>query len=239
MSGWTSSSFLYQPPISSPHPVMGPRARFSRLELQHIAIAFVVLTADLVLILLRDAYYPGIPRADLISAAFGAAVAAPLAAATGFVAHEMAHKFSAQHRGLRAEFRMSPQGLLMSFIFSALLGFLFATPGATMIGGRGTMEEAGITSLAGPGTNLAEAAGFAGIAILLARFHEWFWAPLIAYVAFINVIFAAFNLLPLGPLDGKKVLAWNKGIWVLALAGAVAMGVFAYLYLFPWTTGPG
>ncbi len=232
MSGWTSSSFLYQPPISNPYPVAGPRARFSSLELRHLVIAFVVLTADLLLLLLRnDLFYGGITHAQLMRDVLGAAIAAPLAAATGFVAHEMAHKFVAQHRGLWAEFRMSPQGLLMSFAFSALLGVLFATPGATMIGGRGTVEEAGVTSLAGPGTNMLEAGGFAGAALLLIHFHQYFLAPLIGYVAFINLVFAVFNLLPFGPLDGKKVLAWSKGIWVSAFVVALAAGVAAFFFL--------
>lgn len=232
MGGWTSSSFLYQPPMSSPHPVPGPRARFSGLEIRHLVIAFTVLTADLLLLLLRaDLFYGGLTHAQLMSDVIGAAIAAPLAAATGFVAHEMAHKFAAQHRGLWAEFRMSPQGLLMSFAFSALLGVLFATPGATMIGGRGGLEEAGVTSLAGPGTNMGEAGAFAGAALLLVHFHQYFLAPLLGYVAFINLVFAVFNLLPFGPLDGKKILAWNKGIWGASFAVALAAGVAAYFFL--------
>jgi Zn-dependent protease len=37
---------------------------------------------------------------------------------TGFVLHELAHKYSAKYYGHFAEFRMSPQGLALALIIS-------------------------------------------------------------------------------------------------------------------------
>jgi len=38
--------------------------------------------------------------------------------------------------------------------------------------------------------------------------------------AYINTWLALFNLIPFGPLDGAKIFRWNKGLWLVAIAGA-------------------
>ena len=42
----------------------------------------------------------------------------------------------------------------------------------------------------------------------------------------INSFLAVFNLLPIGNLDGSKVLTWNIGIWIvtIAIAGILTAG---------------
>lgn len=228
---------MFRPRISYTYTPTPPRGRFSRIELEHLAIAYTVLTAALFLVWngglggLALTFDPS----DRIFYEL-AVLASAGAALTGFVAHEMAHKFAAQERGLWAEFRMSPQGLAFSLIFAALIGFLFATPGATMIGGsRGDRREWGITSLAGPAMNLSEASAIAaGMAIYL-HVHPLFWYSIWIYVPsyliFINIVFAVFNLIPWGPLDGLKVYRWSKGVWLGALLLGLGAGVMSYLYL--------
>jgi Zn-dependent protease len=41
---------------------------------------------------------------------------------------------------------------------------------------------------------------------------------IVAYGMFINFWIAGFNLLPFGPLDGKKIFLWNPVIWVITMA---------------------
>ncbi|MEM2900813.1 MAG: hypothetical protein QXT63_08480, partial [Thermoplasmata archaeon] len=90
-----------------------------------------------------------------------------ISVATGFLLHELGHKFSAQMYGCAAEFRYSKLGLGL-LILSGILGFpIFAAPGAVMIFGNIDTEKNGKISLAGPGTNaiLAAIFGFTSIPI--------------------------------------------------------------------------
>jgi Zn-dependent protease len=151
-----------------------------------------------------------------------------LTAFTGFLAHELAHKISAERAGYWAEFRMSPIGLLLS-ILTAFYGFLFAAPGATVIGGVDDRSHWGRISLSGPGINLVEAAGFVGAAWVMNLLGYASLGALLAIVALVNAIFAAFNLLPFGPLDGRKVWNWSRRVWTSAFAGAVAFALGLFL----------
>jgi len=218
-----------------------PRPTFrlttSRTELTHLVIAFVVLTIDIALVRTQISVFqsPTGVAAGVPAFVGGLGVAA-LAALTGFVAHEMAHKVVAQRQGFWAEFRMSPAGLLFS-LATALFGFLFALPGATMIGGMGDVREWGRTSVAGPATNLVFGGIFLGSAFVVGQTLDRpdLWASLM-FLAFVNGVFAAFNLLPFGPLDGRKVLRWSLSVWTLAFGLAllfIGSVLVALLFLVP------
>ena len=77
-----------------------------------------------------------------------------------FVLHELAHKFTAIKFGFWAEFRKNNFMLLVAVALAALVGFVFAAPGATVIynirpdGRVISREENGKISAAGPLTNL-------------------------------------------------------------------------------------
>lgn len=222
-----SGEFVWGPPPRETY-----RLSTSRTEVLHLVVAFLVLTLDIAIVRARISV-AGVPAyLDLSNFALGVGVAA-LAAATGFVAHEMAHKVVAQRHGFWAEFRMSPAGLFFS-VATSLLGFLFALPGATVIGGMGSRREWGETSLAGPLVNLGE-----GGALFAASIVAWpvthsvvLWVTL-TFLALINGVFASFNLLPIGPLDGRKVLAWNRFLWGASFGAALVFtfGLIALLFL--------
>ena len=225
MSGWTSSSggtyWVGRPPAAS------KRITTSPTEIGHATIAFLVLTLDIAILesgLVGSVSFGSFSPSVLVAyLPFGAA-----AALTGFLLHEMAHKVSAERRGFWAEFRMAPVGLLLSLI-TALFGFLFAAPGATVIGGMGSAEDWGKTSLAGPALNLVEGVVFAAVGIGLAFSSFAGLAIFFLLLAFINGWFATFNLIPLGPLDGRKVLRWSRPIWGAAFAISAAFTVLLYL----------
>jgi Zn-dependent protease len=223
--------------VSAPYPqyrysyTVGPRPSSQRpvstspIELRHLTIAALVLTVDFVLMFGGPAIYSATTEIAIIATSAAAAI-------TAFVAHEMAHKVSAQRRGYWAEFRMSPTGLLVSLI-TAYFGFLFAAPGATMIGGMSTPSDWGRTSLAGPLTNFVFALLFLassfGVAVLYPS--ETLFSGSLLFLAYINGWFGAFNMIPIGPLDGAKVFRWSKSVWVVSfLVFAALAGSLLYLF---------
>ena len=178
------------------------RFHFGRQELVQITISVAVLTAAFTIVLLGSSpwYF-----------AFGVAATVSL---TGFLLHEMGHKYMAQRFGAWAEYRMYPTGLFMALLFS-FLGFLFAAPGAVYIQGRISKKQNGIISLAGPSTNIMFGTAFIILWLLFPSYGMW--SAAFNWVGVLSLILAGFNLIPLGPLDGKKVFAWSPTAWVLAI----------------------
>jgi len=153
----------------------------------------------------------------------------------GFVLHEMAHKFTAMKYGYHAEFRKDNVMLLMSVVLAALVHIVFAAPGATVIYGGGlSKEQHGKISVVGPAANLALCIPF-GIMVLMTPLIAG-WGPVIGFIGMmglqINAMIAAFNLLPMGVLDGKKVLEWNPGIFLVMIAVSFAV-LFVALTMVP------
>lgn len=147
----------------------------------------------------------------------------------GFILHEMAHKFTAMRYGYWAEFRKDNLMLLVAVAMAALVGVVFAAPGATVIYGTYiTREQNGKISAAGPAVNLVLCAVFAilsGVAGLLS-------IPLLSLTGMVglqvNAMIAAFNMLPVSVLDGKKVLAWNPAVFAVLIVAAFGILLASY-----------
>lgn len=140
---------------------------------------------------------------------------------SGFVLHEMAHKFVAIQFGGYAEFKMWIQGLLLALVFS-LFGFVFAAPGAVYIyAPRVSRMQNGLISLAGPLMNMVLAFVFLAVAsvypLTLVGIKTWLFA------AFINSWLGLFNMIPIFPLDGSKIMDWNIFVWAGFGAAFLAM----------------
>jgi Zn-dependent protease len=155
----------------------------------------------------------------------------------GFVAHEMAHKFTAIKFGYWAEFRKDNMMLLVAVALAALVGVVFAAPGATIIytnnqfGGGLSREQNGKISAAGPVTNLLLCIPFAGLLVYGGISSPVFGslASLIGMMGLqVNAMIAAFNMLPVSILDGRKVLAWNAGIFMVLIAAAFGTLLLSY-----------
>ena len=168
-----------------------------------------------------------------------------LGVGTGFLLHEMAHKFVALHFGYLAEYRANMTGLLLAVVLS-FAGFIFAAPGAVMISKpRATAEfyqqdpfgqaelikqiknESLWISLAGPMTNIALAAAF--FIVLLLGTPDGIAARAANFGLIINLTLAAFNLLPFGPLDGKKIFESNRIVWFIVGLPTILLGLSVYL----------
>ncbi len=159
-----------------------------------------------------------------------------IAVGTGFLLHELAHKFVAQHYGYRAEYKASMFGLILTVLMALTIGIVFAAPGAVVIRKpayspsqptyfegdddywdrleRKTGGEDLWISLAGPMTNIILTAFF--FALLMSGLLGSVLLNDAAYWAFrINLMLAAFNLIPIDPLDGGKIFRGNPLVWVV------------------------
>ena len=161
---------------------------------------------------------------------------------TGFLGHELAHKFSAQRYGCWAEFKLWTIGAIMALLFAVISYgyFIFAAPGAVFIASRSSYfgeaidrKANGIISLVGPLVNAAAAAAFS---IALAASTSLGYGDLVIGNVFhflrvglqINLLLGAFNMIPFFILDGQKVFTWDRKIWA---AVAIPMWLAAALSL--------
>lgn len=149
----------------------------------------------------------------------------------GFILHELAHKYVAIHYGCHAEFRMWTMGLVIAILLSITVGFVFAAPGAVYIFGKElSRKKNGIISIAGPVVNILLAIGFFSLAFIAAS--KGFLHDLGMMGFRINLFLAAFNMLPIPPLDGSKVFFWSKGIWAIIFIPLAIIILFSMFRVF-------
>ena len=153
----------------------------------------------------------------------------------GFILHEMAHKFTATKYGYEAEFKKDNVMILMALVLAALVQIVFAAPGATVVrGGRMSVEQEGKISAAGPFINLLLCIPFGLMVfatLFVIGFNKTIWEIGLMGLQ-INAMIAAFNLLPISILDGKKVLRWSPVIFIVMIAISFVI-LFASLTIVP------
>ena len=177
-------------------------SQFSSGEILSIIAAWIVLS---VAITYRNlvGFLIGTSSIDVVIAGF-------VATATGFILHELGHKFVAIRRGYLAHFRLWIWGLVLTISIVTLSGggLVFGAPGAVYIApaaaqlygydsGRGTVDpekDNMIISVAGPGINLAFAIGFL---LLWLSVPPGFLSTVAVYGLLLNVGLGSFNMLRL------------------------------------------
>lgn len=189
-----------------------------REEIKNIVIADVVLIVAFSLTMSGGITSIGTSGTSFISTFIWYLPIATLAVTLSFVLHELMHKFVAQHYGAIAGFRASTNGLVITLITGAL-GFLLGIPGATVIyASNFTKKENGIVSLAGPLTNFVVFVVFVSLVYALKPPTDSYLYAALDFTIFVSILLAFFNMLPISPLDGSKILAWNKVVYVSVLA---------------------
>jgi Zn-dependent protease len=218
--------------------------RLGTYELVELLIAFVVLTIAFAFVF---GGMNGIKSSDLI---FSAA----LGVGTGFLLHELAHKFVAQRYGYWAEFKLSTMGLILTVIMAISPFHMFVgLPGAVMFGKGGNSPPQSTYSpdedaywdtierkvgnaelwiaLAGPLTNLILAALFFSLLQTDLLGNGTIYGA-VYFALRINLILGAFNMIPIDPFDGGKVFRANRLIWIIVGVPMIFAALAVYAGIF-------
>lgn len=150
---------------------------------------------------------------------------AALTCGIGFLLHELAHRVVARGYGAEAHFVANNGWLIISMVV-AFLGIFIAAPGAVWHRGQLNARQSGLIALAGPVTNLILALLFLGLAFVVPpqaellglRLHDVFRVG-----HQINAWLGLFNMIPAGPFDGAKVLAWDWRVFAVTVAIALLL----------------
>ena len=206
---------------------------FSQREVRDLLVAWVALGIAFSLFLEREL------RSALLGDVAGLSVSAVLATlavslltvGVGFLLHELAHKVVAVRFGQVAAFRADYRMLAFAII-GGLAGFLFAAPGAVVHRGRLTEREGGLIALAGPVTNLLLAIVFLVpfLLVVTSGVRGFLWDVSRMGVQ-INLLLAGFNMIPFGPLDGRKVQAWSTVVFLIVAVPSILLALGALVLL--------
>ena len=191
--------------------------RFTGKEIRDLIISFIVIALGFTILYSNGDYSHVTLIFPVVMIGVGA----------GFIFHELGHKFVAMHYGYYAEYELWPTGLLIALV-SSFFGFIFAAPGAVVIYSQGMDEKTnGLISIAGPLVNIALGLIFF---LILGSLGDYVYTDTGAIVYLIcilgtriNFFLAAFNLLPIPPLDGSKVMSWSVPIWLITFAVAAIL----------------
>jgi Zn-dependent protease len=213
-------------------------SQFSPGELGQIIVAWIVLSFGLTYTNFVGLFNGSGGSLEYVLAGF-------IAAATGFIFHEMGHKFVAIRHGYIAHFRLWTWGLLLTLFTVVATGgaFLFGAPGAVYIAPAASMGYYGygsswssrpvneahenmVISAAGPGINLAFALGFLATLLVLPS-SSGFLNDVAVFGFTLNVGLGSFNMLPVPPLDGSKI--FRNSIPIALLIALPLWGLFLTL----------
>ena len=156
------------------------------------------------------------------------------------IPHELMHRWSARRMGCFSRYVLYPFGVLLTLLTAIpFIPFKVIMPGFVLIschtyGGEDDKRINGVTSFAGPVTNLF----IASLSLILFRlmlvsmpigFIVDYSALLVflLYLAKLNGWVAFFNLLPIPPLDGSKIIRWRPVIWVASFILSIIIMYFS------------
>jgi len=151
---------------------------------------------------------------------------------TAFLFHEFGHRQVAMHFGLQTKFRLLTFGMVLTVfgLISGLMGLLsnspafpsLALPGAVVVLGLEKIDrKTGLCKAAGPLVNLV----YGSILLIVSFLIPKTLYPLnyfFGLAAYLNYMLGAFNMLPIGILDGQNIWKWSKKVY-LGLMGSLGV----------------
>ncbi|ACS33581.1 site-2 protease family protein [Thermococcus gammatolerans] len=149
---------------------------------------------------------------------------------TAFVFHELAHRWTAERYGYRAFYKRWDTGIVIALVLGLLTrvltgnAWIFAALGAVRIYAPYMLadrEAFGKIALAGPLTNIAVGV----IALVGSQLVSGTFYQILELTASVNLWLAFFNLWPIPPLDGYKVLRWSAGYWAISIGVAYSLNI--------------
>jgi len=166
---------------------------------------------------------------------------------TAFLFHEFGHRQAAIHFGLQTKFRLLTFGMAITTL-SLVMGFIslisssstfpmLALPGAVVVLGLDKINrKTGLCKAAGPIVNLIYGSILLTISLLIPNTLY----PLnffIGYASYFNFMLGAFNMIPIGILDGQNIWKWNKKVYI-CLVSSLGLMLILSLLLISLPVGP-
>ncbi|MBD3197828.1 MAG: hypothetical protein GF317_22445 [Candidatus Lokiarchaeota archaeon] len=159
---------------------------------------------------------------------------------TAFLFHEFGHRQVAIHFGFQTKFRLLKYGMIIT-AFGLLTGLVslitntpalpsLALPGAVVVLGLDEINrETGLCKAAGPTINLVYGIILLLISFLIPIFPINYF---IGIAASLNFMLGAFNLIPIGILDGQNIFKWNKVVYLILAISMVGLLIFNYYIIY-------
>ncbi len=160
---------------------------------------------------------------------------------TAFLFHEFGHRQVAIRFGLQTKFRLLTFGMLLTTL-SLVMGFIslisssstfpmLALPGAVVVLGLDKINrKTGLCKAAGPIVNLI----YGSILLIISLLIPNTLYPLnffIGYASYFNFMLGAFNMIPIGILDGQNIWKWNKRVYIGLTSSLVIMLILTLLLI--------
>jgi Zn-dependent protease len=147
---------------------------------------------------------------------------------TAFLFHEFGHRQVAVRFNLQTKFRLLTFGMVLT-VFSLVAGLLnipvpsLALPGAVVVLGlEKVSKKTGLCKAAGPSVNLVYGVILFVISFLIPSSLNPL-GYLFVLSSYLNFMLGAFNMIPIGILDGQNIWKWNKKVYIFLITSLGGM----------------
>ncbi|MHA2182233.1 MAG: hypothetical protein ACXAAH_12510 [Promethearchaeota archaeon] len=147
---------------------------------------------------------------------------------TAFLFHEFGHRQVAIRFDLQTKFRLLTFGMLLT-VFSLVILIMdipfpsLALPGAVVVLGlEKVSKKTGLCKAAGPSVNLVYGVILFIISFLIPSSLNPL-GGLFVLSSYLNFMLGAFNMIPVGILDGQNIWKWNKKVYIFLAVSLVGM----------------